>query len=315
MCPKILENTFSALTFMRIREHYIMKVLQIFLVIILFGLTLQSAHGQKALADNEFIVAYYGRPHVKTMGVLGQHSVDELAQLIQDRVKEYEQAAPNYKGIPAFNVIFDMATSEPGRDGDYISSLSESQIMPYINKAQEGDFMVFIDLQLGKLSPLQAVKPVLKYLKYKNVHLAIDPEFEVLGLDVRPGKVIGHIDGNDINQVQTAILDYLKDNNIEENKLLMIHNFTSKMVRNKQRVRLHDDLQLIMNLDGHGPPHLKVDIYNGLYNKNVSGKVIGGFKLFFNEDHPMMTVKEVLGQEAVSGGMKMRAMPRYINYQ
>ena len=73
--------------------------------------------------------------------------------------------------------------------------------MEYINAAQSNGFAVIIDLQLGGLTPVEAVKPVLKYLKYDNVHLAIDPEFEVNSLDVRPGKVIGHISGEQINQV------------------------------------------------------------------------------------------------------------------
>ena len=54
--------------------------------------------------------------------------------------------------------------------------------MAYINAAEKRGFAVFIDLQLGKMTPVQAVRLVLKYLKYKNVHLAIDPEFEVRGL-------------------------------------------------------------------------------------------------------------------------------------
>ncbi len=61
----------------------------------------------------------------------------------------------------------------------------------------------FFDLQIVVD---EEVKTVLKYLQYDNVHLAIDPEFEVQGLDVRPGKVIGHITGEEVNQVQALRL-------------------------------------------------------------------------------------------------------------
>lgn len=40
---------------------------------------------------NEMIVAYYGRPGVASMGVLGQYSVDELA----DKIKEKAAAIEN----------------------------------------------------------------------------------------------------------------------------------------------------------------------------------------------------------------------------
>jgi len=147
------------------------------------------------------------------------------------------------------------------------------------------------------------------------VHLAIDPEFEVNSLDVRPGKVIGHISGEQINQVQSAMTDHLNENGIGENKILIVHMFRESMVKNKEMVKKYDKIDLIMNLDGHGSPRLKVDIYNSLYTADISAKIAGGFKLFFREDKPsMMTPKQVLGMEPV-GDTKIKEPPKYINYQ
>ena len=132
------------------------------------------------------------------------------------------------------------------------------------------------------------------------MHLAIDPEFEVNGLDVRPGKVIGHISGEQINEVQSAMTDYLNQNGIREIQILIVHMFRESMVKNKEMVKKYDKIDLIMNLDGHGSPKLKVDIYNKLYTADISAKIAGGFKLFFREDNPsMMTPKQVLGMEPV----------------
>lgn len=87
------------------------------------------------------------------------------------------------------------------------------------------------------------------------------------------------------------------------------------MVRDKKSVRNYDTIDLIMNLDGHGSPKLKVDIYNGLYTEEVSAKIAGGFKLFFREDKPsMMTPKQVMGMEPV-GDTRIKEPPKYINYQ
>lgn len=264
---------------------------------------------------NEMIVAYYGRPGVKSLGVLGQYSLDEIIPIIKEKANAYKKASGNNNVVPGFDIIYGLASAEPGRKHDYIIPLSSEKLMPYINAAQEHGFLVFIDLQLGKMAPAEAIRPVLKYLKYDNVHLAIDPEFEVYGLDERPGKVIGHIYGEDVNKVQAIMADYMKQHEIKEKKILIVHMFRESMVKNKKAVKKHDDIDLIMNLDGHGSPKLKVDIYNAIYTHRRSQKVAGGFKLFFNEDKPaLMTPHEVLGLKPV-GGTQIKDMPKYINYQ
>ncbi len=265
---------------------------------------------------NEMIVAYYGRPGVSSLGVLGQYSLEKLMPKIKAKALEYAKVSGNQNVIPAFDIIYGLAAADPGRDKDYIIPLSHDKLMKYINAANENGFALFIDLQLGKITPLEAVKPVLKYLKYKNVHIAIDPEFEVHGLSVRPGKLVGHVTGEEINQVQAAMTDYLNKNGIQEKKILIVHMFRGSMVQNKKSIKHYEKIKLIMNLDGHGSPKLKVSIYNNLYTESASAKVAGGFKLFFQEDKPsLMTPKQVLGMESVKGGVKIKEAPKYINYQ
>ncbi len=274
----------------------------------------RAESGKQLPADDQFIVAYYGRPGTASLGVLGQYSVEELMPKIKATADEYAKVTGK-KITPAFDIIYGLASSAPGKDKDYIIPLSNEKLMPYINAAKKNGFAVFIDLQLGKMTPVEAVKPVLQYLKYENVHLAIDPEFEVSDLDVRPGKKIGHISGKEVNQVQAAMSDYMKKNNISETKILVVHMFTPHMVTDKASVKNYDKIDLIMNLDGHGSPTLKINIYNGLYTGDVSAKVAGGFKLFFKEDKPsMMTPKQVLGMESV-GKIKINEPPKFINFQ
>ena len=275
-----------------------------------------SSAKQDLPSDNELIVGYYGRPGAASLGVLGQYTIEELIREIKAKADEYDKINGDQKVTPAFHLIYGLASSEPGRKKDYIIPLSNKKLMEYINAAHDNGFAVIIDLQLGGLTPVEAVKPVLQYLKYDNVHLAIDPEFEVKNLDVRPGKVVGHISGEEINQVQSAMIDYLKENGITENKILIVHMFRKSMVvKGENPVKIYDKIDLIMNLDGHGSPKLKVDIYNNLYTADISSKIAGGFKLFFNEDKPsLLTPKQVLGMEPV-GNIKIKEPPTYINYQ
>jgi len=275
----------------------------------------EVAKSEQLPTKNEIIVAYYGRPGVKSLGVLGQHSLKEIIPIIQAKANEYKKASGNQNVVPGFDIIYDLAAADPGRDGDYIIPLSSKKLMPYIEAAQKHGFAVFIDLQLGEKTPVQAVQPVLKYLKYKNVHLAIDPEFEVSNLDVRPGKKIGHVTGHMVNQVQESMQNYMRKHDIKEKKILIVHMFRHTMLSNKKDLKTYDNIDLVFNLDGHGSPRLKVDIDNGIYTHRLANEVAGGFKLFFGEDKPrLMTPKEVLGIEPVSG-VRMKEAPKFINYQ
>jgi hypothetical protein len=241
-----------------------------------------------------------------------------LAQTIEKakaKAKLYENAWGSGKHVtPGFDLIYEMATSSPGKDGKYVIRLSEKVLQEYISAAQEHGIAVFIDVQLGKRTPAQSVKPLLKYLKYDNVHIAVDPEFSVDDLSVRPGKKIGSITGPQINAVQDMMRDYIKANGIQDDKILLVHMFTEHMVTQKKAIRYTDRIHLVMHLDGHGSPALKIKTYNGLYTDARASMVVGGFKVFYKQDKPMMTPKQVLGLEPV-GNKKVKDMPRVITYQ
>jgi hypothetical protein len=274
-----------------------------------------AAFAQQLPAGSDLMVGYYGRPGAGSLGVLGQSSIEQLVPKLKAKAEEYAKASGKPNVTPAFHLIYGLASSEPGRDKDYILPLSHGKVMPYIEAAKQHGFAVIIDMQLGELTPEEAVKPALQYLKYENVHLAIDPEFEVHGLDVRPGKVIGHISGDEVNRVQAEMAAYMKANGIEEDKILIVHMFTEHMVHDKEKIKKHDGIHLITNLDGHGSPNLKVGIYNKLYTESLAAKSAGGFKLFFQEDKPrMLTPKQALGIDPV-GDRRLERPPLYINYQ
>jgi len=266
-------------------------------------------------ADYNMIVAYYGRPHVKTMGILGEYSIEKVIQKVKARARQYEEALGNGQHVtPGFDLIYEMATSSPGKNGKYVITLGSKTVLEYIIAAQENGLVLFIDVQLGKKTPAQAVKPLLKYLKYDSVHIAIDPEFSVDDLSVRPGKKIGSITGTQINEVQDMMKDYLENNSITEDKILLVHMFTEQMVQGKKAIRYTDRVHLAMHLDGHGSPALKIKTYNGLYTEARAAKVVGGFKVFLKEDSHVMQPKQVLGLEK-AGKKLVRDMPKIITYQ
>jgi len=273
------------------------------------------AKSQQLPTENQMIVAYYGRPGVRTMGVLGKYSLEAIIPVIKAKANEYKKVSGNQNIVPGFDIVYDMATIQPGQNKNYISTLPSQKLMPYIHAANKHGFVLFLDLQLGKKTPVQSIRSVLKYLKYKNVHIAIDPEFNIHGVGIRPGKIIGHITGNQVNQVQEEMSNYMKKHGIKGKKILIVHMFRHAMLTNKKDIKTYDNISLVFNMDGFGSAGLKVSIYNSIYTKRLSNKVASGFKLFFNQDKPyLMTPKQVLGLESVNG-VRIKETPKYINYQ
>ena len=268
------------------------------------------------IKKNELLVGYYGRPNAKALGILGESNIDTLVLKMKKKREYFKKELDNKFDVKlAFHIIHSLATKDPGRRNDYLLGMRKSTVLKYIKRAKEEDFAVILDVQLGTKTPKEAVMPLLQYLKYKNVHIAIDPEFKIpTHRRYPPGKYVGHIFGNHLNEAQELISNYLVENNIIEKKKIIVHMFHPRMLRKKEDVKNYDNIQLIYNVDGHGSAGVKVKIYNSLYAVSQEKKAIGGFKIFNKTDKkPIMTPKEILGLENV-GSQKIKIQPYYINY-
>jgi hypothetical protein len=124
----------------------------------------------------------------------------------------------------------------------------------------------------------------------------------------RPGAVIGSFDAEDINYVSDYLAKIVRENNLPP-KLLVVHRFTRNMVTNYRNIRKHPEVQIIMDMDGWGPPKLKTDSYRSyIWQEPVQ---FAGIKLFYKNDikappYAMMTPQQV---------MSLRPLPMYIQYQ
>lgn len=264
--------------------------------------------------ETDILVGYYGRPYSKALGILGVHDIDTLVDLMKKKKEEFEKVTTQ-RVVPTFHIIKDIATLEPGHDNDHIKPLNEDIIMNYINRAQKENFAVILDVQLGTMKPIDAITPILKFLKYPNVHLAVDPEFKIPNHGrYPPGKYVGHIFGDDVNEVQNAMQKYINENGITGKRMLIVHMFMDRMLRKKELVQNYPSIDLLYNIDGHGRGSTKVKIYNSLYDEEAKKIADGGFKIFFkNDKKPLMTPSQILGIEPV-GSRQIWTMPRYINY-
>jgi len=253
------------------------------------------------------IVAYYGNMYSKNMGVLGQYEPKEMLAKLKGEVKVWEAADTLTPVIPALHYICVTAQADAGRNGLHNLRMPFSQIDKVLDMAKQINALVFLDIQVG-FSTVQTELPLLeKYLRMPNVHFGIDPEFSMKEGSV-PGKRIGTFDADDINYVTGYLSNLVKKYNLPP-KVFVIHRFTKRMVTNYKDIKLRNEVQVVMDMDGWGGPDLK----KGTYQYFISQEPVQftGFKLFYKNDiknapHRMLTPKEVLN---------LKPSPIYIQYQ
>ena len=245
---------------------------------------------QSFLLNND-VFALYGKPNAYTMGILGQYPLDKIEAVMDEFVKVYDEANGQRGIIPAFYIIYGTCWPE----GE-IGILNEAVTRQYIDFAAERGWLVFLDHQIGRYSVESAVNKLLPWLKYDNVHLALDPEWHT----DKPMKEIGSVTADDINLAQRMIQDYLVENSLPGRRMLVVHQFKPYMIRNRPAVRSDfERVKLIHCADGIGAPHVKKNTYAN--NAAATNIPLKSFKLFTKPtvagaiyDQPIMTPEDVL---------------------
>lgn len=252
------------------------------------------------------IISYYGNLYSKQMGILGELPPAEMLAKLQQEVAAWQKADSVLEAVPALHYIAVTAQQSPGKGNKYRLRMPFHQIDSVLNMASRINAIVFIDVQVGH-STLQEELPQLEqYLKMPNVHLGIDPEFSMKGGQA-PGKVVGSFDAADINYATEYLAKLVKENNLTP-KVFIVHRFTQGGVTNYKQIKTRPEVQIVMDMDGWGPPELKKGTYRHFIHKEPVEYT--GFKLFYKNDTKdngrLLTPQEVLA---------LKPQPVYIQYQ
>jgi hypothetical protein len=245
---------------------------------------------ESSILLNNDILAFYGHPASTRMGILGRYSIEDLSERLSKVADEYRAVSGGRGVITAFYLIY--GTVWPGGD---IGIMGDETLMRYIDYAQQHNMLVFIDHQIGKYDPVDSLKRMLPYLRYPNVHLALDPEWRT----TKPMKEIGSVTADEINRAQKVMEDYIITNNLPGDRMLVIHQFNVHMIKNRDTIESGlRTVRLVHCADGFGAPFLKRDSYAS--NALARTMPIKAFKLFYNfnipgagYDNPLLTPKEV----------------------
>ncbi|MGZ8413389.1 MAG: hypothetical protein ACXWZS_12410 [Gemmatirosa sp.] len=259
-----------------------------------------------SILPNRRIVAYYGNPHSKRMGVLGEYAQPQMFAKLDREVAAWNKADPATPVQPAFHLVATIAQGDSGKDGKWRRRESPAMIEKVYGWAKQKNALLFLDIQIGKSTLEQELAALLPYLQRPDVHLGIDPEFAMTKGGV-PGRRVGTYDATHINQAVSVLADLVTRHKLPP-KVLVIHRFTGPMVTNSQNIKLDPRVQIVMHMDGWGPPYGKRATWSRyIYPYPVQ---YTGFKLFYHNDtkagHPLMKPADVLA---------LNPKPVYIQYQ
>lgn len=258
------------------------------------------------LPDNR-IIAYYGNPLSKRMGILGEIAPEAMLARLDKEVAAWTRADSATPAVPALHLIAIVAQAGAGSDGMYRARMSDSLIARVYGWAQRHKAIMFLDVQVGKSTLRKELPHLARWLSKPDVHLGIDPEFS-MKTDHAPGKRIGTMDASDINYASEFLQDLVTEHKLPP-KVLVVHRFTRPMITNYKDIKLDPRVQIVIQMDGWGSHSLKKDSYIAyVYSEPVQ---FTGFKIFYKNDvrrkgWTLMRPADVLS---------LTPKPLYIQYQ
>jgi hypothetical protein len=252
------------------------------------------------------IVAFYGNPLQKRMGILGALPPDEMLAKLDREVAAWNAADSTIPVQPALHLIAVVAQDAPGTSGKYRMRMDSALIEKVYGWAQRRNALLFLDVQVGRGTLQEELPRLATFLKRPDVHLAIDPEFSMKHGEV-PGSKIGTFDANDVNYASSFLAELVTSEKLPP-KVLVVHRFTRDMLTGYKRITLDARVQIVIDMDGWGPPSLKRESYRAYVAKYPVEYT--GFKLFYHNDTKrgsrLMTPADVLA---------LHPKPLYIQYQ
>jgi hypothetical protein len=207
--------------------------------------------------------------------------------------------------LPALELISTLVLSSPGKQRNYAKHLGTEQIDAYLAAARKIKALLILDIQPGHADFLPEVRRLEPYLREPDVGVALDPEWNVARDEV-PGQVFGHVDAGTVNKVGSYLSGLVGEHDLPD-KLLVVHQFTPRMVRHKTALAPNPGIDLVLDADGFGAPADKRQVYRRLAPKPGS-PAFRGFKLFNVEDTGLMKPKAVLS-------IRKPASPDFVVYE
>jgi hypothetical protein len=158
-----------------------------------------------------------------------------------------------------------------------------------------------LDIQPGRSDFLSELRRYESLLLEPDVSVALDPEWR-MGPGEVPGTIIGSVGVDELNAATQYLADLVRVHQLPR-KVVVLHQFTPFMIRERERLAPRAELSIVIQLDGFGSPEAKLSKYRELH---ATPPFLSGFKLFFQQDTRLMDPTEVIALDP---------QPTYISYQ
>lgn len=248
-------------------------------------------------------VAYYGFPGTDDLGALGEQDPAATRERMSPLVDDY--TGDGAQVIPTFEIIASVASAGPGDDGNYSYEWPPDTFTDWIEYARNNDMYVIIDLQSGRSDFLTQAMFYEELLLEPFVGLALDPEWR-LGPDQVHLQQVGTVTAAEINETVNYVADLVRDNGLPQ-KMMMVHQFRTSMIQNRQDIIERPEIQMVIQMDGDGTEPQKDNTWNTLLEGAENAHWAWGWKNFFDEDEP--------GPPSPESTMSKVPSPVYVSYQ
>jgi hypothetical protein len=255
--------------------------------------------GTRIFDDNRILVAYYGTAGTGSLGVLGEASPERIVPRLLAAARPFARAGRVVQ--PVFELIATVAHGGPTRTGAYSADIDRAAVRRYIATAHRHGIVVVLDLQPGRADFLTVAKRWEWALRDPWVGLALDPEWR-MGPHQIPGRRVGSVGAAEVNRV-SAWLDALTAREHLPQKVFMLHQFRTMMIRRIEAIRTRQHLALVQHVDGFGTPGEKLATFRRVIRP---GRFSLGFKLFYDEDVRRLRPVQVL---------RIRPRIRFVSFQ
>jgi hypothetical protein len=240
------------------------------------------------------LVALYGHPGARSLGVLGEQGVTAAVRRAEQVARPY-RALSSVPVVPSFELIATVAQRSAGRDGDYSAESSVASLRPWVEAAGRNGMLVLLDLQPGRAGLLDQAVRYAELLRLPHVGLAVDPEWK-LGRRQLPLHQIGSIDAAEINRTSAWLAALVRANGLPQ-KLFVVHQFRLSMIDHEDRLRTDQpELALLVHMDGQGGAAQKLATWRSVKAARPVGSRLG-WKNFYDEDHPMFSPARTMARQ------------------
>ena len=246
--------------------------------------------------EDRRIVALYGSPGAPSLGILGEQDLEATLERARTFAAGYADAEDGRRVVAGLDVITTIASSAAEPTGDFSRRVPIERLRPLVDRAGEEGMAVLLDLQPGRTDFLTQAKEYEELLREPHVHLALDPEWRI-GPGERHLQRIGSVEAAEVQAVADWLAALVRRERLPQ-KVLMLHQFTLDMLRDRDTVVVPPELVGVVHVDGQGPLPTKERTY-AVMSGGAEERWAWGWKNFTRIDVPMATPERTLDRDPV----------------